>query len=109
MESQGVFLSGPRVDARYGISAMTRWRWQHDRRLDFPVPMSINGRKLWRLSDLEDWERSRGSSDRVNSRSAQGNGGSEHPAERSSSSGQLTALSQPNKAKHSRRVGNTTC
>jgi predicted DNA-binding transcriptional regulator AlpA len=53
------FLTGPKIDARYGISAMTRWRWQRDSRLGFPAPMKINGRKLWRLSDLEFWERSR--------------------------------------------------
>lgn len=59
MDSQEVFLSGPRVDLRYGISAMTRWRWQRDARLGFPNPISINGRKLWRVSDLQSWERAR--------------------------------------------------
>jgi predicted DNA-binding transcriptional regulator AlpA len=62
MESRRLFLSGPRVDARYGISAMTRWRWRRDPRLNFPAPLDINGRKLWRVSDLEAWERSRATS-----------------------------------------------
>ena len=56
---QECFLTGPKIDARYGISAMTRWRWQRDPKLGFPPPMKINGRKLWRLSELESWERSR--------------------------------------------------
>jgi predicted DNA-binding transcriptional regulator AlpA len=59
MDSQPTFLSGKRVDTRYGISPMTRWRWQRNEKLGFPMPMDINGRKLWRLSDLEAWERSR--------------------------------------------------
>ena len=53
------FLRGPAVDERYDISPMTRWRWQRRTDLDFPKPITINGRKLWRLSELEEWERSR--------------------------------------------------
>jgi predicted DNA-binding transcriptional regulator AlpA len=59
MNSQERFLSGPKVDLRYGISSMTRWRWQRDRKIAFPAPLEINKRKLWRLSDLERWERAR--------------------------------------------------
>lgn len=59
MSPDNQFLSGPRVEARYGISAMTRWRWERNEALQFPVPIQINGRKLWRLSDLERWERAR--------------------------------------------------
>lgn len=58
------YLSGPRVDERYDISPMTRWRWQRSAALQFPSPITINGRKLWRLSDLEKWERSRAASTR---------------------------------------------
>lgn len=56
------YLSGPRVDERYDISPMTRSRWQRDPNLDFPKPIVTNGRKRWRLSDLENWERARASS-----------------------------------------------
>jgi predicted DNA-binding transcriptional regulator AlpA len=49
-------LPGPRVDARYGISAMTRWRWQRNRALDFPKPLKINGRCYWRVDELSAWE-----------------------------------------------------
>ena len=54
-----VYLTGPQVDKRYSISAMTRWRWERNPGLAFPSPITINGRKLWKLSDLEAWERSR--------------------------------------------------
>jgi predicted DNA-binding transcriptional regulator AlpA len=53
------FLSGPKVDARYGISPMTRWRWQRSLTLNFPKPIDINGRKFWKVAKLEAWERSR--------------------------------------------------
>ena len=59
MDAESLFLTGPKVDARYGISAMTRWRWERNPSLAFPSPITINGRKLWRLSDLEAWERLR--------------------------------------------------
>jgi predicted DNA-binding transcriptional regulator AlpA len=51
------FLTGPEVDRRYSRSAMTRWRWSKDATLGFPVPMKVNGRLLYRLSELEAWER----------------------------------------------------
>jgi hypothetical protein len=54
-----LYLTGPRLDARYGISPMTRWRWEHDTELNFPQPTIINGRKYWCLEALEDWERAR--------------------------------------------------
>jgi predicted DNA-binding transcriptional regulator AlpA len=53
------WLSGPIVDERYGISAMTRWRWQRNPKLRFPKPIAINGRKYWSLKALEEWERTR--------------------------------------------------
>jgi predicted DNA-binding transcriptional regulator AlpA len=53
------WLSGPKVDRRYDISPMTRWRWQRKQELGFPKPMMVNGRKYWSLRSLEEWERSR--------------------------------------------------
>ncbi len=60
MFSEEIFVPGAKVLARYGISPMTRWRWERNPALSFPKPIIINGRKLWRLSDLEAWERARG-------------------------------------------------
>ena len=56
MRASNVFLTGPQVRERYGISAMTLWRWQRDPRLCFPGPIEIHGRKRWRESDLANWE-----------------------------------------------------
>jgi predicted DNA-binding transcriptional regulator AlpA len=59
MDESNAFLTGRKVQARYGISGMTRWRWERNPSLAFPQPIIINGRKLWKLIDLEAWERSR--------------------------------------------------
>ena len=53
------FLPGPAVDRRYGIHRMTRWRWQRDEDLGFPKPITVRGRPMWRLADLEAWETAR--------------------------------------------------
>jgi len=59
MADNKVFISGPEVQERYGISAMTLHRWRKDQHMDFPNPMKIKTRNFFRLSDLEKWERSR--------------------------------------------------
>jgi predicted DNA-binding transcriptional regulator AlpA len=46
MHATDIFLNGPKVDARYGISPMTRWRWQRRPNLHFPKPININGRMV---------------------------------------------------------------
>jgi predicted DNA-binding transcriptional regulator AlpA len=53
------WLSGPRVDRRYNMSPMTRWRWERNPDLGFPKPIIINGRKYWSRRALEEWERTR--------------------------------------------------
>jgi|tagenome__1003787_1003787.scaffolds.fasta_scaffold20787591_2 predicted DNA-binding transcriptional regulator AlpA len=54
-----VYLTGPQVDKRYSISAMTRWRWRKDRKLRFPPPLIIKRRCYWSIEALERWERER--------------------------------------------------
>lgn len=54
------FLTGPQVQARYQKSHVTIWRWARDPHLAFPAPMQINRLNYWRLSDLEAWEATRG-------------------------------------------------
>ncbi len=51
------YLTGPDVDKRYGRSSQTRWRWQNDPELGFPKPIKVKGRTLFKLSELEEWER----------------------------------------------------
>lgn len=53
---QRTFLTGPQVQARYGRSHVTIWRWVRDAKLGFPHPTQINRLNYWRLSDLEAWE-----------------------------------------------------
>jgi predicted DNA-binding transcriptional regulator AlpA len=56
--TEPAMLTARAVQKRYGISAMTVWRWEHDERLGFPAPTIIRGRRYWRGSELEAWERS---------------------------------------------------
>ncbi|MCJ2087527.1 DNA-binding protein [Methylobacterium sp. E-005] len=42
--------------ARYSVSDMTIFRWLADPKLCFPQPIRINGRRYWRLADLQAFE-----------------------------------------------------
>jgi len=55
----GPFLTGEQVQARYHRDRTTIWRWLNDPDLGFPKPLKARrkSRNLWRLSDLEDWEK----------------------------------------------------
>jgi predicted DNA-binding transcriptional regulator AlpA len=53
------YLQSSAVRARFGVSDMTIWRWLHNNELGFPAPLRINGRRFWRLAELEAWEASR--------------------------------------------------
>lgn len=55
--SDVIYLTGPQVRTRYGWSAMTLWRRDQDPK--FPKPLVDGNRKLYRLDELEAWERSR--------------------------------------------------
>ena len=53
-----VYLTQAQVKARYGgVSDMAIWRWEHRPEVSFPRPLVINGRKFWKLSELETFER----------------------------------------------------
>jgi predicted DNA-binding transcriptional regulator AlpA len=41
------------VCARYGITTMTLWRWDHDANLNFPRPVYIRKRKYRNLDELD--------------------------------------------------------
>lgn len=49
-------LPAAQVLARYQVSDMTLFRWLKDARLRFPQPIRINGRRYWRLADLQTFE-----------------------------------------------------
>ena len=46
-------LPDPVVCRRYGVSAMTIWRWEHDPQLDFPKAIRIRRRKYRDESELD--------------------------------------------------------
>ena len=57
-ESAAVYLTATQTRARYGgISDMTLWRWLSDPGLAFPQPLVINRRRLFKLTELEDFDR----------------------------------------------------
>ena len=53
------YIPGPKVDQRYGITPMTRWRWSQNEQLGVPKPIKINGRSFYDEDLLEAWERQR--------------------------------------------------
>ena len=59
MDETDKMLTAAQVRARYGnISDMGLWRWLRSSSVAFPQPaVKINGRRLWRLSDLQAWDR----------------------------------------------------
>jgi predicted DNA-binding transcriptional regulator AlpA len=59
MPDQQTYLPAADVRGRYGVSDMSLWRWSRDEALGFPKPLRINRRRLWKLSELEEWEAER--------------------------------------------------
>jgi hypothetical protein len=48
-------IPGPRLRAKLGISAVTLWRWRHDKGAGFPTAKIINGRLYFLLNAVSDW------------------------------------------------------
>lgn len=55
-------LPAAKVWARYGVRAITLERWLKNTQLCFPEPIRINGRRYWRLGDLQAFEARQASS-----------------------------------------------
>jgi predicted DNA-binding transcriptional regulator AlpA len=53
------------VCKRYGICAMTLWRWDHDATLNFPKPIYIRKRKYRRVRELDAFDEARASQKEV--------------------------------------------
>jgi len=52
-----VWLPSNKVRRRYGnISDMALWRWIHNPTLGFPQPVMFNGKRYWKLSELQAFE-----------------------------------------------------
>ena len=46
-------LADSKVAERYGVCLRTLWRWDRNRKLGFPAPVRINGRKYRREEELD--------------------------------------------------------
>ena len=53
------YFTSRQLRERYGVSDMSIWRWCKDERLQFPAPIKINTRRLWKRGEIERWERER--------------------------------------------------
>ena len=51
----GDFIPGPKLRAKFGISAVTLWRWRRDPENSFPTPKVINGRLYFPLGPVMAW------------------------------------------------------
>ena len=51
----GDFIPGPKLRAKFGISAVTLWRWRHDPATAFPAPKRINGRLYFPSDAVAAW------------------------------------------------------
>jgi predicted DNA-binding transcriptional regulator AlpA len=49
------FIPGPKLRAKLGISAVTLWRWRHDKAKSFPSAKVINGRLYFALGAVTAW------------------------------------------------------
>jgi predicted DNA-binding transcriptional regulator AlpA len=51
----GDFIPGPKLRAKFGISAVTLWRWRHEKENRFPAAKMINGRLYFPLDAVTAW------------------------------------------------------
>jgi predicted DNA-binding transcriptional regulator AlpA len=48
-------IPAPKLRAKLGISAVTLWRWRHDKEGGFPVPKVINRRLYFPVTAVSAW------------------------------------------------------
>src|SRR5262245_16356736 len=48
-------IPAPKLRAKLGISAVTLWRWRHDKKGGFPAPKVIKGRLYFPLGAVTAW------------------------------------------------------
>ena len=58
-QARKAYLTGPQIQARYGVTKMTIHRWLVDARLGFPRPLKINQRNYWLESEVDEWDAAR--------------------------------------------------
>ena len=57
LDPDDVYLTAPKVLARYGRSEMWLWRLYNGGDPSFPAPMYIGKNRYWSLNQLAQWER----------------------------------------------------
>ena len=56
-EIGGRYLTAEQVRTRFGgISDMSLWRWLKDPELEFPQPIRVNRRRLFKEHEIIEWE-----------------------------------------------------
>jgi hypothetical protein len=58
-DDDGPLLPARQVLSRYGIVDRTLDRWLRNPELGFPGPIVVNGRRYFRVRQLQTWERER--------------------------------------------------
>jgi predicted DNA-binding transcriptional regulator AlpA len=53
--ADAVLVPGPKLRGMIGISAVTLWRWRHDKEAAFPAAKTINGRLYFPWADVQAW------------------------------------------------------
>jgi predicted DNA-binding transcriptional regulator AlpA len=53
--SECVLIPGPRLRRMLGVSAVTLWRWRHNKQTAFPLAKSINGRLYFPWPEVQAW------------------------------------------------------
>jgi predicted DNA-binding transcriptional regulator AlpA len=48
-------IPAPKLRAKLGISAVTLWRWRHDKKRGFPIAKIINGRLYFPVTAVSAW------------------------------------------------------
>ena len=52
---ESILISGPKLRRALDISAVTLWRWRHDKQSGFPTATVINGRLYFPWTDVLAW------------------------------------------------------
>ena len=59
------YLTAPKVQARYGVSDMSIYRWCKNPAMQFPQPIYFGRMRFWRIDELEAWERAQAAKSRA--------------------------------------------
>lgn len=55
LQLEHAWVTGPTLRKTLNISAVTLWRWRHNKRSGFPAAKSINGRLYFAWADVQAW------------------------------------------------------